>query len=340
MAPFLRQQLPVRKGIDADDRFEAFGIADIGRNACRAAPQQAEAEAGGVVLLRSAVLHPIFDAVEPDARIGDERAPVQLIRNVETGRIDVIAGPVALELADLVHAEHIAVLRVEGVQRAAIEDIGSVGIGEHVLALDADKHFMPDRAGGELAAQAGIHRELFAAIVREVIGPGAVAIRVYARDAIALEGYPGLPIIRLRIDEATDGLERERIAQALFEKKCQREAVRIVGVEARRTVIFVRIDFPSAGSGEKRARHRQELMRGVGPLFGIIGEYRHFGTGSGAQGERRRDDELVVIDLIDLGIGIAQDTHEPELRLILSAGHRNIDIGRDLLAIEAAVIEA
>ena len=50
--------------------------------------------------------------------------------------------------------------------------------------------------------------------------------------------------------------------------------------------------------------------------------------------------ELVVADLVDLRIAIAIEPDEAELRLIFGTGDRNVDVGGNLLAVEAAVIEA
>ncbi len=164
---------------------------------------------------------------------------------------------------------------------------------------------MLDRPGVEFAAQAHVEGHLFATIIGEVIGPQPVSIGVQPRHSVAREGDPRLPVFGIRTHVATDAFERECLAQFLFDDQRQREALRVVCVEARGPVVDIGIDFLPAGCGQKCAGDRQELVRGVRFLIRVIGQDGDFGAGSRTRGEGRREDELVVRDFLDLRIGIA-----------------------------------
>ena len=118
----------------------------------RATPRQTEAQTGGVNPLCHSVLDPIVDALEQHADIGEEQAPAHSFGNVTPCRTYVIAQSVALRLTNLPNAQNIAILRIQGVHRAAVIDRRSVGIGENILPLPPYEHFVLNRPSRIFAA--------------------------------------------------------------------------------------------------------------------------------------------------------------------------------------------
>ncbi len=318
----------LRERVEADDRAEGLAVADVGRHAIVEQIGQTDATGDRVILLPGALLDAGVSPVLAQAQSCQPLVETNLVLNIEALLGNALLRNIGKRDAGRIEC---AVDRIVKIQRGGGSASGPA-IGDGVPVVHTDERGVLQRAGVEagfglmIGAPDGHLRlgNVVHTIDRAVVGAQYWRPSVYGLVAdLALLPAQVLPQCPGVVD--TPGHLR---GQGLL--------LGVVLVESGLADEALAADL-AIGCAEHGAAVRQEGAGGATVVLLHVGHQCPFELLVGAPGQRRHEQQAVVLGVIDLSLAVALNRHHA-IQQCAVVIERAGAVEGDLLAIEAAVL--